>query len=114
MQKSLYFQRSSSAAFYHTAGTSLCCEFVNTFALGEPEYIKATVTNKRPHQSRWRKVTRIEGKNKARVNRVTFALLPEHTRLLSENDGLLWIKIAPANKRDYKEEAKRSPSNKYY
>jgi len=113
MQKSFYFERSASGFFYHTAGTSLCREFVNTFALGEPEYIKATITNKRPHQSRWRKVTRIEG-SRARVNGVSFTLLPEHADLLFKNNGLLWIKIEPVNKRDHDEYTERSFGNRYY
>ena len=114
MQKSFYFERSASGFFYHTAGTSLCREFVNTFALGEPEYIKATITNKRPHQSRWRKVIGRKGENIARVNGVSFTLLPEHMRLLSENNDLLWIKIEPANKRDHDEYTERSFGNRYY
>jgi hypothetical protein len=83
--------------FYHSGPYSICTKFVwNLFGLAHG-YIEVTITNKRPHQSRWKRVTRSEEKfNYLSVGGLTFTPLPEHLDLMDKYGGVLWIKIAPS------------------
>ena len=86
--------------FYHSGPYAICTKFVQQlFCSDYPDYIEITITNKRPHQSRWRKV--ILKNVRLSVGGLEFTPLPEHLDFLTKYGGVLWIKISPADKEDF-------------
>jgi hypothetical protein len=100
-QSFILSKKNYGGEFYHSGPYGICSGFVwNFFGLDCP-YIKATITNKRPHQSRWKRVTRAESYSYLSVGDLTFTPLPEHLDFLHKYGGVLWIKISPAKKEDF-------------
>jgi hypothetical protein len=102
MKQSFILSASNSCEFYHCGPYSICGGFVwNLFGLACP-YIEATITNNRPHQSRWKKVTMSKDYHHLlSIGGSTFTPLSEHRNFLNKYGGVLWIKISPAKKEDF-------------
>ena len=96
MKKSITMHRYYNGDFYrdYTNVNALCVDFVKLFT--DSPNVTVSVTNKCPHQSRWRKISSIGGCC-AELGRggPRFDLLICQREFMDKYGDVLWIKIEP-------------------
>lgn len=99
MKQSIIMQRTNGyyGAFYrdYYDHYAICVDFIKLFT--DSLKVTVSVTNKRPHQARWRKITSTE-KGGVILGRggPCFDLLICQREFMDKYGDVLWIKIDPA------------------